>query len=77
MGDWTALVDPAESHTLSTVPLTRPEMVVALGRKERMGELAPAEAIATASRWAAGMMAVGVDVALAGRGRLVSVMGAP
>jgi hypothetical protein len=54
-------------------------MVAALGRKERMGELTPAEAIATASRWtgAARMMAVGVGVALAGRGRSVSVMGEP
>jgi hypothetical protein len=48
----TALIDPAGSHTLSTVRLTGPEIVVALGRKERMGELTAAEAIVTASRWA-------------------------
>ena len=48
----TALIDPAESHTLYTVRLTGPEMVAALGRKERMGELTSAEVIATASRWA-------------------------
>jgi len=46
----TAFINPARSHTLCTVRLTEPEMVAALGRTERMGELAPAEAIATASR---------------------------
>jgi hypothetical protein len=47
----TALTDRVRSHTLYTARLTGPEMVAALGRKERMGALTPAEAIATASRW--------------------------
>jgi hypothetical protein len=71
----TALVDQARSHTLCTVRLTGPEIVATLRRKERIGELTPAEAIATASRhsrWAgaARIMAVGVGVALAGKGAL-------
>jgi hypothetical protein len=46
----TALILPARSPTLCTVHLTGPEMVADLGRTERMGELTPAEAVATASR---------------------------
>jgi len=37
-----ALVDPAAGHTLYTVRLTGPEMVAALGRKARTGELTAA-----------------------------------
>lgn len=40
----TALIDPIAGHTLYTVRLTGVEMVAALNRKARTGELAPAQA---------------------------------
>ncbi len=43
--DWvTGLTDPAVRHALYTVRLTGPELVAALARKARTGELTPAEA---------------------------------
>ena len=42
---WVAsLLAPVSGHTLYTVRLTGPELVAALGRKARTGELTPAEA---------------------------------
>lgn len=40
----TALVDPPAGHALYTVRLSGPEIVAALARKARTGELTPAEA---------------------------------
>lgn len=48
-----ALVDPATGHDLYTVRLTGPEMIAALARKVRTGQLAPAEAARAAAAFKA------------------------
>jgi uncharacterized protein len=67
----TALIDPTGSHTLYTVRLTGPEIVAALGRKERTGELTPAEAMGAIAAfrrvWPRRYRIVAVTVAIAER----------
>jgi len=67
----TALVEPAAGHALYTVRLTGPEMVAALGRKARTGELtaaASAQAVATFRRsWRRRPNVVAATVALTER----------
>lgn len=66
-----ALVDPARDHILYTVRLTGPEMVAALGRKARTGELtasAAARAIGAFRRsWRRRSYVVAMTVILAER----------